>query len=836
MSRSQQGLSTKESWDLRASCDAVVLATPTARKRAADARLPRSASPAVGPAVRQTSSVLGSTAYPRANQRVTVHQASALNSCNLHTYLHRPPTSPNANSQLRPPATAAVLLENHQRRLSSDPLALPSDVRTYEQPPKQSLGFVQTTAKADIKADVNLTTAALYRHQLGQVLQPEQPCLPMAKSTTGYLLPQCPTPVQPELLSLSASTALTALPVNATKHESMQQSVDLGYESDDNQASDCSSSSSDSAQDACLPTSTLSQDMDDCFSLDTSQALTDASSSIGDADLTGSLLANPEKAFPLMTPSVMGMTPTVAFVGIGPEAGTESRTRGLSVRVKYAGIANNAVRAAFQKAGFKRTSRADWNVLWSKALKPEAYSALTKFQRANHFPGTWQLGRKDKLCTNLARAKRTRGSFFDAIPKFYILPRDRQELKQYAAAHPDQLYIQKPVASSRGRGIKLVPDPSSIPPEKACLVQHYISNPHTINGLKYDLRVYVVVTCLNPLRVYLYEEGLVRFASERFSLHKSKLRRRCVHVTNYSINKHQPGFIANKDADCDGVGSKWSLRALQEHLEGQCGIQWQGIWSQVHDLVMAAVLAAEPELHSAARMHVPHRTNCFEIFGFDILLDDKLRAWLIEVNTGPNLSSSSPLDKQLKHKMVAQMLHLVGVVPYDRGEYKAQQKLEQTARLTGLPVPRSTCHAGSGRTLSSSGRTLVSCGSTLSSCGSLVGSSRLETVAPSQSQLGMRRSADWLPATAASAAAASASGVPDNVVELVRETIAEAARSHQWQRVFPCSNDPERYLDKFEMQRTDTKHVCQALKGWDSQRPQDVVIKTLSQSTSRAWR
>ena len=54
-----------------------------------------------------------------------------------------------------------------------------------------------------------------------------------------------------------------------------------------------------------------------------------------------------------------------------------------------------------------------------------------------------------------------------------------------------------------------------------------------------------------------------------------------MHVTNYSINKHQPGFVANKDADCDGVGSKWSLRALQEHLEGHCGVQWQGIWSQV---------------------------------------------------------------------------------------------------------------------------------------------------------------------------------------------------------------------------------------------------------------
>jgi hypothetical protein len=329
VSRSQHGLSTKESWDLRASCDAVVLATLTARKRAADLRLPRSTSTAFGPAVRQNSSVLGSNAYPRANQRATAHQASAQSSCNLHTYPHRPPTSPIAKSQLRPPATAAVLLKNHRQRLSSDSLALPSDVRTSEQLPKQSLGFGQTTAKAPIKADLDLTSAALYRqHQLGQVLQPVQPSLPVAKPTTGYLLPKCPMPVQPELLSLSASTALTALPLDMNKHESMQQqSVASGCESDDDQASDCSSSSSsygDSAHDACLPTSLLGQDMDDCFSVDTSQALTDASSSIGDTELTGSLLAEPGKACPLMTPSLMGMAPTVAFVGLGLEADSDS--------------------------------------------------------------------------------------------------------------------------------------------------------------------------------------------------------------------------------------------------------------------------------------------------------------------------------------------------------------------------------------------------------------------------------------------------------------------------------------------------------------------------------
>lgn len=56
-----------------------------------------------------------------------------------------------------------------------------------------------------------------------------------------------------------------------------------------------------------------------------------------------------------------------------------------------------------------------------------------------------------------------------------------------------------------------------------------------------------------------------------------------MHVTNYSVNKHQPGFMPNIDADSDGVGSKWSLRALQEHLEGHCGVQWNSIWTQVRD-------------------------------------------------------------------------------------------------------------------------------------------------------------------------------------------------------------------------------------------------------------
>ena len=68
---------------------------------------------------------------------------------------------------------------------------------------------------------------------------------------------------------------------------------------------------------------------------------------------------------------------------------------------------------------------------------------------------------------------------------------------------------------ARGNGIKVVNKWAQIPKNAPMIVQRYIARPHLINGTKYDLRIYVLVTSINPLVVYLYDEGLVRFASNK---------------------------------------------------------------------------------------------------------------------------------------------------------------------------------------------------------------------------------------------------------------------------------------------------------------------------------
>ena len=66
------------------------------------------------------------------------------------------------------------------------------------------------------------------------------------------------------------------------------------------------------------------------------------------------------------------------------------------------------------------------------------------------------------------------------------------------------IWIVKPANSSRGRGIRIIEDLSQLLYDEMCVISRYVTNPLLINGHKFDLRVYVVVTCYEPLRVYIY--------------------------------------------------------------------------------------------------------------------------------------------------------------------------------------------------------------------------------------------------------------------------------------------------------------------------------------------
>ena len=103
--------------------------------------------------------------------------------------------------------------------------------------------------------------------------------------------------------------------------------------------------------------------------------------------------------------------------------------------------------------------------------------------------------------------------------------------------------------------------------KKDILVSQYISNPHLINNFKYDLRVYVLVTSYDPLKIYMFKEGLTRFATYQYNVKTKDIGKRFIHLTNFSVNKHSKAFVKNSKTEKDGEGSKWSHTALKKYYD-----------------------------------------------------------------------------------------------------------------------------------------------------------------------------------------------------------------------------------------------------------------------------
>ena len=86
------------------------------------------------------------------------------------------------------------------------------------------------------------------------------------------------------------------------------------------------------------------------------------------------------------------------------------------------------------------------------------------------------------------------------------------------------------------------------------------------------------------------------------------------------------------------------------------------LFKKIEDCIIKTVISCEHVISNATDMYCPAKSaNCFELFGFDILIDDKNEPWLLEVNLTPALSCDSPLDQKIKSNTVADLLSLAGV-------------------------------------------------------------------------------------------------------------------------------------------------------------------------------
>ena len=314
-----------------------------------------------------------------------------------------------------------------------------------------------------------------------------------------------------------------------------------------------------------------------------------------------------------------------------------------------------------------------WNLMWTWGMPKAAdFEDLLVFQKVSRFRNTRGLTRKDLLKKNIQRcigiSDRASRDSFNIMPLTYALPHEFSAfVKGFASIQNasrnkrNNIWIIKPIGLSRGRGISLVDSVSDVSYSQPIVIQKYIESPFCFMDYKFDLRVYVLVTSFAPLEAFIYKEGLARFGTRKYSASSQNIHDLRIHLTNSSIqhefgqdiDKDHPAYLAGSCGAASKVAMTWLWRRLDE-----LGMDTNQLWNRIVDVCIKALVAGGSD--------IPWQPNSFELFGFDVIFDESLKCWLIEVNSSPSMSCDSSLDKRIKRNLINDTVALVDPAQIDQ--------------------------------------------------------------------------------------------------------------------------------------------------------------------------
>ena len=230
-----------------------------------------------------------------------------------------------------------------------------------------------------------------------------------------------------------------------------------------------------------------------------------------------------------------------------------------------------------------------------------------------------------------------------------LLSRLRSHQSQYIMNGVHNIWIIKPGNLSRGRGISVSNKLSTIldshDDSNQIIVQKYIENPLIILGRKFDIRQWVLVTNLNPLTIWIWEEPYLRFGAEDYNI--NDMSNLYSHLTNNSIAKHSEHFKETKIE-----GNMWERHQFAEFLQNRYG---KDCWNEIQKKIKNIIICS----FEAARHEMKQRQNSCELFGYDVMIDENLNVYLIEVNSSPALDYSTKITEKLVKLMLEDLIQVV---------------------------------------------------------------------------------------------------------------------------------------------------------------------------------
>ncbi|XP_046399768.1 tubulin polyglutamylase TTLL6-like [Ischnura elegans] len=324
-----------------------------------------------------------------------------------------------------------------------------------------------------------------------------------------------------------------------------------------------------------------------------------------------------------------------------------------------------------------------WDIFWTDmSVSLERAKRMKGFQRVNHFPGMSEICRKDLLARNMMRMKKLFPEEYSFFPKTWILPADYGNLSGGSSRKIAKIFILKPFLSSQGKGIFLSIGLKNISYFERMICQKYITKPFLIDGFKFDLRIYTLMTSCDPLRIFVYNEGLVRFATSKYSRpSNSNIKNVYMHLTNYAVNRFSRTYIPDGEN-----GSKRKLSTLNKWLSNH-GYDVAELWKKIDDVIIKTILSAYQTLKHNYWACFSSRNNqqaCFELLGFDIILNYKLQPFLLEVNHSPSFGTRSDVDKDVKTSLMHDTFEILNINKQERTKVEREVKERCKGRLQGM--------------------------------------------------------------------------------------------------------------------------------------------------------
>jgi tetratricopeptide (TPR) repeat protein len=257
---------------------------------------------------------------------------------------------------------------------------------------------------------------------------------------------------------------------------------------------------------------------------------------------------------------------------------------------------------------------------------------------------------------------------YDFYPRAFEMPDEVDEVRKIMAASSWETeehqprWIAKPMLGSDGRGVHLVDNKEleeyALEKHTGWVLQEYVADPFLVNGIKFDMRCWVIVASVDPLRVYFSRRSYARFASEKY---RPDSLSRAVHVTNDGINRKDTDWT---EYECG------ENRVVGERLFSQGGLNYQEIWAKIKIAVARTYSGINNALrvrsstednaqHSDESFIQPRASPCFVLHGLDILVDTKGDVHLIEANGRPGLVPRCREDTALKDDMCHELADIV---------------------------------------------------------------------------------------------------------------------------------------------------------------------------------